>query len=141
MIERAPDDEPLPQPGPPFRIGEEIAFFPAEFETLEDPGWLRWDYAVIADIDEPAGSIGFYFLATPHARHAQGMENIVRRTAGYLAWRSAFEAALAATGDPTKAHAQTHELWVRVMAEHPIHGGSRFPHAVVAARRAAASGG
>ena len=94
---------------------------------------------MIDDVNEAAESISFHFVGTPDARHAQGMENIVRRTPSYAAWRSAYTAALA--GSPASvAHGETSELWLRVLAEHPIHGGSRFPHPAVAARRAAASG-
>ena len=135
MEPTTPSDDSLPEPGPPFRKGDEVAFFPAEIESPEDPGWLRWDYAVIEDVNQAAQSLGFHFVATPNARQAQGMENVVRRTPAYAAWRSAFEAALATTNDPGDAHARTRELWVRVLAEHPIHGGSTFPHPAVASRR------
>jgi hypothetical protein len=118
----APADEPWPEPGPPFRIGDELAFFPAELDLPSDPGWLRWDFAVIDDVNAEAESFGFHFASEPVGRHAQGMENIVRRTPNYETWRAAFEAALAVTGDPAAAHERTHDLRRRVLAEHPIHG-------------------
>jgi len=115
-------DTRFPQPGPPFRIGDEVAFFPAEIESPSDPGWLRWGFAVIDDVNEEAESFGFHFVSEPGARHAQGMENIVRRTPNYESWRTAFEAVLSATGDSAVAHERTAALRRRVLVEHPIHG-------------------
>lgn len=112
----------LPPPGLPFRIGDEIAFFPAEVESPSDPGWLRWDFAVIDDVNVEAETFGFHFVSEPGVRHAQGMENIVRRTPTYDLWRAAFEAVLNATGDSNAAHQRTADLRRRVLAEHPIHG-------------------
>jgi hypothetical protein len=127
-------NDPLPQPGPAFRVGDEVAFFPAVVSVPDDPGWLRWDYAVIDDVREAAESVGFHFVSEPGVRHAQGMENIVRRTEAYARWRSAYEAALAAgadaDGDPL-----IEALRTRVLAEHPIHGGGTSPHPAVAAAR------
>jgi hypothetical protein len=111
-----------PTPGPPFRVGDEIAFFPAEVESPSDPGWLTRDFAVIEDVNEAAESFGFHFVSEPGVRYAQGMENIVRRTPTYDAWRAAFEAAFDVTGDSTVAHDRTADLRRRVLAEHPIHG-------------------
>lgn len=112
----------FPRPGPPFRVDDEVAFFPAEVESPSDPGWLRWDFAVIDDVNGEAESFGFHFVSEPGVRHAQGMENIVRRTPTYDVWRAAFEAVLDATGDSTVAHERTADLRRRVLAEHPIHG-------------------
>ena len=127
-------NDPLPPPGPPFAVGDEVAFFPAEFATPEDPGWLRWDYAVIDDVNEPASSFGFHFVSEPGVRHAQGMENIVRRTPTYEQWRAAFGRA-AARGNDADGDPELRELWVRVLAEHPLHGGNEHPHPVVVAAR------
>jgi hypothetical protein len=49
----------LPEPGPPFLVGEEIAFFPAEVGPTSR--WLAWDFAVIDDVDYIAESCGFHF--------------------------------------------------------------------------------
>ncbi len=76
----------LPEPGPPFRIGDEVAFFPAELDLPSDPSWLGWDFAVIDDVNADAESFGFHFASAPGARHSQGMENIVRRTPKYETW-------------------------------------------------------
>jgi hypothetical protein len=57
---RTPPPPDLPPPGPPFQVGEEVAFFPAEIGPTSN--WLRWDFAVIDDIDEDAESFGFHFL-------------------------------------------------------------------------------
>jgi hypothetical protein len=84
--------------------------------------WMSWDFAVIDDINEGARSFGFHFVDEPEARHAQGFENIVRRTPDYEAWRAAWEAALARTQNERIADLETHALWLRVLAEHPIHG-------------------
>ena len=127
-------DDPLPPPGPPFAVGDVVAFFPAEIDIPGDPGWLSWDYAVIEDVDAPAESFGFHFLGTPDVRRAQGWENIVRRSPRYNAWRTAFERGLHDGKDPY-ADPNVIELMAAVLAEHPIHGGSDYPHALVAARR------
>jgi hypothetical protein len=89
---------------------------------------------VIDDINERAESFGFHFLSEPDVRHAQGFESIVRRTPRYERWRSAFERALAERRDPN-SDAEITDLWVRVLAEHPLHGGSERPHPAVAERR------
>jgi hypothetical protein len=125
---------PLPAPGPPFEVGDEVAFFPAEIASPDDPGWLGWEFAAIDDINEAAESLGFHFVSEPNVRHAQGFENIVRRTPRYARWRSAFERAVAAGKDPN-ADPAVRELWLRVLAEHPVHGGSEYPHPAVAERR------
>jgi hypothetical protein len=127
--------DPLPAPGPPFAVGDEVAFFPAEIATPEDPGWFRWDYAIIDDINEAARSFGFHFLSKPGVRYAQGFENIVRRTPRYDRWREAAERAVADAGD-WYDDPKARELWVEVLAEHPMHGGEEFPHPAVAERRA-----
>ena len=56
---RTPPPQDLPPPGPPFQVGEEVVFFPAEIGPTSN--WLRWDFAVIDDIDEDAESFGFHF--------------------------------------------------------------------------------
>src|SRR5262245_15877543 len=95
-------------PGPPFRVGEEVAFFPAVIGPTSD--WLRMGFAVIDDIDAKAESFGFHFIGSPNERHAQGLENIVRRDALYDEWRSAWDAAFARTGDESIADDATNEL-------------------------------
>lgn len=103
-----------------------VAFFPAEIgPTLM---WFDWEMAVIEDINEEAQSFGFHFVSDPETRHAQGFENIVRPTDNYRAWRTAWDAAFARTGDEQTADAGTRELWLRVLAEHPIHGGTQRRH-------------
>lgn len=121
-----PSRELLPLPGPPFQIGDEIAFYPAEIGPTSN--WLRWDFAVIDDINEGAESFGFHFVSEPGVRHAQGFENIVRRTPNYEAWRSRWEDAFARTQDERAADLEAHRLWLRVLAEHPIHGGRLYRH-------------
>jgi hypothetical protein len=110
----------LPEPGPPFLVGEGIAFFPAELGPTSR--WLAWDFAVIDDIDYEAETCGFHFVGEPDRRVAQGMENIVRRIQNYDVWRAAWEAAFARSGDESTADRATHDLRLRVLAEHPIHG-------------------
>lgn len=119
-----------PTPGPPFQVGDEIAFFSVSIANPDDLGWLRWEYAVIDDINPAAESFGFHFVSEPGKRWAQGMENIVRRSPAYYRWREAFEAVLAATGDQRKADDATMELHRLVVAEHPIYG----PDAIAAGR-------
>src|SRR3712207_5430717 len=60
------------EPGPPFRVGETVAFFPAEIGPTSV--WLKWDLAVIDDIKEEAQSFGFHFVGEPGVRHGQGFE-------------------------------------------------------------------
>jgi hypothetical protein len=117
-MRKPPDD--LAPAGPPFQVGEEVAFFPAEIGPTSN--WLRMDYAVIDDLNEEAESFGFHFVGTPNKRHAQGLENIVRRDALYDAWRAAWEDIYARTGDETAADDGTDDLWYRIVAQHPIHG-------------------
>src|SRR4051812_47491689 len=117
-------NDPLPPPGPPFAVGDEVAFFPAEVATGEDPGWLRWDYAVIDDVNEAAHSFGFHFVPGPAGRPPQGMENIVRQPPTYDQWRAAFER-LSSQGQDPESDPAVHDLWVRVLAEHPLHGGQK----------------
>ena len=74
-------NEPLPPPGPPFRIGEHVAMFPAIVAPrVEGPAsvYLDWDEMVIDDINEAAESFGFHFVSKPDVRYGQGFENIVR---------------------------------------------------------------
>ena len=109
-------------PGPPFRVGERVAFFPAVIGPTSD--WLQFEDAVIDRIDSNAESFQFHFVTEPEPwpRHSQGLENIVRLSTAYRAWRSAWEAALARTGDEKAADRETEELRLNVLAEHPIHG-------------------
>jgi hypothetical protein len=110
----------LPQPGPPFGVGETVAFFPAELGPTSR--WLAWDYAVIYVVDYEAESLGFHFVNEPDRRVAQGMENVARRTPNYDAWRTAWEVAFTRSRDESVADGATHDLRQRVLAEHPIHG-------------------
>lgn len=116
----------LPEPGQPFHVGESIGFFPAELGPTSR--WLAWGYAVIDDIDDEAQTCGFHFVDDPSRRLSQGMENIARRTASYDAWRAGWEAAFAASGDEGTADDATHDLWLHVLAEHPIHGPTLGRH-------------
>ena len=120
-----PPEPPLPEPGGPFRVGEHVAFFPAEI----DPGdmWFSWDEAVIDDVRPEAESFGFHFVSEPEVRRAQGMENIVRRSVYYRRWRRVVTEALARTNDAASAFEAAKPWWVRVLADHPLHGstGSR----------------
>src|SRR2546430_2845041 len=114
---------PLPEPGPPFAVGEHVRFAPIVFATPDDPAWFKWEEAVILDVDYGAESFGFRFVSEPEGvRHAQGMEVIVRSTENYLAWRQTYEMAYARTGDDQAAFRESKPLWLRVLAEHPIHG-------------------
>jgi hypothetical protein len=120
-------DNQLPEPGPPFEVGEHVMFAPMVFATLDDPAWFKWEEAVITRVDPHSESFSFRFVSEPEegplvGPHAQGIENIVRITPNYLAWRRAFEEAYARTGDDRAASNETAELWLRVLAEHPIHG-------------------
>ena len=103
-----------------------MAFFPAEIGPTSN--WLRLDLAVIDDIDEAAESFDFHFVGEPSVRHAQGFENIVRCTPNYEAWRSAWEDAFERTQDEAIADRETDALWLRVLAEHPIHGCQVYRH-------------
>jgi hypothetical protein len=109
-------------PGPPFRVGERVAFFPTVIGPTSN--WLRFEDAIIDKISTKAESFDFHFVSEPEpkTRHAQGLENIVRRSAAYEVWRSAWEAAFARTGDEQTADRETEKLRVKVLAEHPIHG-------------------
>jgi hypothetical protein len=124
---------PLPEAGPPFQVGDEVAFFPAEIAEPDDPGWFRWDYAVIDEVNEAAKTFRGHFLSKPGEKFAQDMNNIVRRTPNYSRWRAAMERVVAAGGQSTNQ--EEIELRARVLAEHPIHGGERFPHGLVVERR------
>ncbi len=120
-------DNPLPEPGPPFEVGEHVMFAPTVFATPDDPRWLKWEEAVITRVNPRSESFSFRFVSEPEegplvGPHAQGMENIVRITPNYLACRHAYEEAFARTGDSRAASNETAELWLRVLAEHPIHG-------------------
>jgi hypothetical protein len=55
----------LQRAGPPFRIGDEVAFFPAEVESRSDPRRLRWDFVVIDDIDEGSELLSFHCVFKP----------------------------------------------------------------------------
>jgi hypothetical protein len=114
------DASPAPEPGPPFEVGERVAFFPAEIGPTSM--WLAWDYAVIDDINEAAEDFGFHFVSEPGVRHAQDFENIARCTPTYEAWRTAWTDAYSRTRDEALADRETEHLRIRVMAEHPIHG-------------------
>jgi hypothetical protein len=84
--------------------------------------YLDWDEMVIDDINEAAESFGFHFVSKPDVRYGQGFENIVRVNDSYRAWRAAWEDAYARTGSATSADNESRELWLRVLAEHPLHG-------------------
>jgi hypothetical protein len=116
----------LPPPGPPFTVGETVAFFPAEIGPTSN--WLRLDYAVIEALDERAESFTFHFVGQPNEHGAQGSENIVRRSDHYFAWRSLWQEVFARTGDETVADRETRQLWLRVLAEHPLHGSRMDRH-------------
>jgi hypothetical protein len=113
----------LPDAGPPFEVGEHVRFAPTVFSSPDDPAWFKWDEAVITDVNYRTESFGFRFVTEPEGtRHAQGMEVIVRVTENYFAWRRAYEDALARSGEDDAAWRETSDLWLRVLAEHPIHG-------------------
>ena len=80
---------PLPAPGPPFQVGELVAFFPAEIGPASF--WLAWDDAIIEDIQPEAQSFGFHFVSEPGVRRGQGFENVVRKSPNYKAWRRAWQ--------------------------------------------------
>jgi hypothetical protein len=111
----------MPEPGPPFRVGERVAFAP----TVIGPTrmWLAWEEAVILRVDQEAVTFEFRHISEPEgARHSQGLENVVRVTDNYRAWRSAWEASFAKSGDEATADRENANLWLRVLAEHPMHG-------------------
>jgi hypothetical protein len=115
------DTRELPEPGPAFRVGDRVAFAP----TVIGPTlmWFGWEEAVILDVNEEAQSFGFRHVSEPEGtRHAQGLENVVRVTPNYRTWRSAWEVSYAKSGDEAVADRETEELWLKVLAEHPIHG-------------------
>jgi len=74
-VTRAPQRY-CPRAGPPFRVGELVAFFPAEIGPTRF--WLTWDDAIIEDINETAQSFSFHFVPEPGIRRGQGFENVVR---------------------------------------------------------------
>jgi hypothetical protein len=111
---------PLPPPGRPFRVGDEVAFFPAVIGPTSN--WLRLDFAVIDDINEDTGTFGFHFVGEPGTRHAQDLENIVRRSLMYEAWRSAWQASFDQNQDERFADRDAGTLRLQVLAQHPIHG-------------------
>jgi len=119
---RTDDDALLPAPGPPFRVGETIAFFPAEVGPTSL--WLAWDDAVIEEISAEAQSFRFHFVSEPGVRRGQGLENVVRKTANYDAWTATWKREFERTGSEEAADAAAHELWLRVLAEHPMHGSA-----------------
>ena len=119
--------EPLPPPGPPFHVGDHVAMFPAVVAPrVEGPAsvYLDWDEMVIDDVNEGAQSFGFHFVSEPGVRKAQGFENIVRINDTYRVWRATWEDAYARTGSTQAADAESRALWLRVLAEHPLHGSS-----------------
>src|SRR5437867_4316441 len=96
----------LPEPGPPFRVGERVAFA----ATVIGPTrlWLDWEEVVIVDLDDEAKTFGFRHVSeVDDARHAQDLENIVRVTPNYRAWRTAWEASYARKGAATAAVYET----------------------------------
>jgi hypothetical protein len=85
--------------------------------------WLDWEEAVILDVDEEAQSFGFRHVSEREGvRHSQGLENAIRVTSNYRAWRSAWQESYAKSGDEMVADRETEGLWRKVLAEHPIHG-------------------
>jgi hypothetical protein len=85
--------------------------------------WLNWEHAVILDVDARAETVGFRFVSEAQSvRHAQGMENIVRISPNYRMWRAAWDEVYARARDEAAADREVKDLWMRVLAEHPIHG-------------------
>jgi hypothetical protein len=118
--------DPLPAPGPQFQPGETVAFFPAVVGPVS--AWLKWPDAVIDEVNEAAGTFTFHFVDEISERHGQDLENIVRLTATYRAWRSGWEQAFAESQDESAADEAVRPLWLRVLAEHPIHGAPASRH-------------
>jgi len=87
-----------------------------------ETAYLDWDEMIIDDINTAAESFGFHFVSQPGVRHAQGLENVVRVNETYRAWRSAWLAAWERTSSVEAADRESREFWLRVLAEHPIHG-------------------
>ena len=131
---RAMPEDPakLPSAGPPFKVGEHVAMFPAVVApSVAGPEsvYLDWDEMVIDNINRPAESFGFHFVSEPGVRHGQGFENIVRANETYRAWRMVWLAAWERTGSNGVADRESRDLWLRLLAEHPIHGSAgRFRH-------------
>lgn len=117
-----PSEPALPEPGGPFHVGEHVVFFPAEVGPASM--WLSWDEGVVDDIRPEAQSFGFHFVSDPEVRHAQGFENVVRKTVYYRRWRRVFTEALSRTGSEEAAFEEARPVWLRVLAEHPMHGSS-----------------
>lgn len=123
----SPTNEPMPPPGPPFRVGDHVAMFPAVIAPSDqgpESVYLDWEEMVIEDVSEGAESFGFHFVSEPGVRHGQGFENIVRVNDTYRAWRAAWEDAYTRTSSACAADAESRPLWLRVLAEHPMYGSS-----------------
>jgi len=75
-------------------------------------------------VDHEAETIAFHFVNARDVPVAQGMENLVRRTPNYAAWRAAWEACFEKTGDEAVADRETQTGWFRVIAEDPVHAGT-----------------
>ena len=57
-------------------------------------------------------------------RNGQGMENIARRSVYYRRWRRVVTETLARTNDANEAYEAAKPWWIRVLAEHPLHGST-----------------
>jgi hypothetical protein len=116
-------DPDLPEPGPPFRIGERVIFAPIVFGPISD--YLNDDEneLEILEVDHEGGSFAYREIADPDGRRfAYGMDEVVRVTPNYVAWRAAWVDVYTRTCNEQTASRETENLWLRVLAEHPIHG-------------------
>ncbi len=112
---------PLPDPGPPFRIGERVVFAPITLGPTSK--YIEWAELVITDVDPEAETFGFYFASDPERRPSgQGLESICRLTPNFERWRAAWHEAFERTGDERLADKETDALWTFVVAEHPLRG-------------------
>jgi hypothetical protein len=112
--------DPLPLQGPPFAVGEVVVFAPL---TLGPVSTYDWRDMVITDVDLEAESFHAYYSDDPEReRFGQGFEMIARRTLYFERWLTAWKEAIAHSATDHDAFVKTADLWLYVVAEHPIYG-------------------
>jgi hypothetical protein len=111
--------DPLPLPGSPFAVGEIVVFAPL---TLGPVSTYDWRDMVITEVHVEAESFHAYYLDDPQReRFGQGFEMIARRTRYFERWLAAWTEAGARSSEGA-AWAETADLWLYVVAEHPVYG-------------------
>ena len=114
-------EDPLPDPGPPFRVGERVVLAPLTLGPTSK--YIGRDELVITSVDPEAETFGFYVASDPERRPGgQGWESICRLTPNFIRWRTAWHEAFERSGDERLADEETASLWIRVVAEHPLYG-------------------